>query len=206
MEVTLFSGFELNSIPPLLLNPQVTNMLHGFYDNNLWFIFANVTRNCLVCVQYSIRSGFIVASIRPAYARIYPVGREDLGADTFFHTPAGSSLLRDITEDDLFTWFRHNGSGLIKEQENVETSTVKAEITVRSAEKTISTTTKHVNTKKQEIPSKYLKNDEVKDEEIAATFAPEIKNDRYLLLDKEQLWGMLKEVINDEINKKIKHS
>lgn len=246
MEVTLFSGFELNSIPPLLLNPQVnmTEMLHGFYDNNLWFVFANVTSDCPVCVQYSVRSGFVISSIRPAYARIYPVSREDLAADTFFHTPVGSSLLRDITEDDLFTWFKHNGSSnknLLNEclssteassnQVNTNTqnpteptvtqSTKIDEITTVVNPTTVTnqkilhrvklnkeqtfTTPKHVNTKKQDVPSKYLQN-ENKEEELPATFAPEIKNDRYVLLDKEQLWGMLKEVVNDEINKKIKLS
>lgn len=238
MEVKLFSGFELNSIPLLLLNPQInmTEMMHGFYDNNLWFVFANVTSNCPVCVQYSVRSGFVISSIRPAYARIYPVSREDLAADTFFHTPIGSSLLKDITEDDLFTWFRHNRSGsLLKEcsteanshQINTNTpkpveqttihptlfeeiTTVKPTATIQKPLNRIKLnkqqmfiTAKHVNTKKQDIPSKYLQKE---NKEISATFAPEIKNDRYVLLDKEQLWGMLKEVVNDEINKKMKLS
>lgn len=285
MEVNLFSGFELTSLPPLLLNPQVnmTEMLHGFYDNNLWFVFANVSSECPVCIQYSIRSGYIVSSIRPAYARIYPVSREDLAADTFFHTPIGSSLLKDITEDDLFTWFRHNGTNtsegdwkedclvsaptvatteastqqvntntpnpvLKVENEDVVTYTINVEVesiknlskadestttttiltTVKPNEKRnktsgkpfkkqlpkkkqkkeddeIFTTPKHVNTKKQGIPIKYLQMKD-KEGEDEVTFAPEVKNDRYLLLDKEELWGMLREVVSDEISKKSKLS
>lgn len=292
MEVTLFSGFELTSMPPLLLNPQVnmTEMLHGYHDNNLWFVFANVSSDCPICVQYSIRSAFIISSIRPAYARIYPVSREDLAADTFFHTPVGSSLLKDITEDDLFTWFRHNGTdvgnGSFKEAETCSTTpttvtqgsthqvntntpnpmfrednsdvvtytinvddelannvskmetaltTLKSKPTVaskklqqlhrvqitatnkllvakrsdeqkpiqkRMPELSTFTTPKHVNTKKQEVPFKYLQT-ESQEDETPATFAPEIKNDKYVLLDKEQLWGMLREVVSDEINKKV---
>lgn len=286
MEVTLFSGFELGSMPPLLLNPQVnmTEMLHGFHDNNLWFVFANVSSDCPVCVQYSIRSAFIISSIRPAYARIYPVSREDLAADTFFHTPIGSSLLKDITEDDLFTWFRHNSTNVgnvsLKNADKcslsiptivtevsahqVNTNTPNPTVTADVVTYTINvdsettknlskpdefpttiqstmasqkhelhrvqvvatnklvptkkplkkvkqitevfTTPKHVNTKKQDdIPVKYLPVD-TNENETPATFAPEIKNDKYVLLDKEQLWGMLREVVNDEINKKIKLS
>lgn len=290
MEVTLFSGFEPTSMPPLLLNPQVnmTEMLHGFHDNNLWFVFANVSSDCPVCVQYSIRSGFIISAIRPAYARIYPVTREDLAADMFFHTPVGSSLLKDITEDDLFTWFRHNGTNVnnesLKEAErcklakttptvatteessthqvntntpnpvlkpervDVVTYTINGDESVqnlttakpavekknklgrakilasdkllvtklldRPTKKPVAkpkqkeieryTTPKHVNTKKQDVPERFLQSDE--EDEPLATFAPEMKNDRYVLLDKEQLWGMLREVVNDEISKKVKLS
>lgn len=227
----------------------MTEMLHGYYDNNLWFVFANVTPYCPVCVQYSVRSGFVISAIRPAYARVYPVSRQDLAADTFFHTSVGSSLLKDITEDDLFTWFRNSNNGnasLLKAEDSkqcalLSTSTtevtsltntpkidendeiVTKKVMVVAENTTIKpavTTTKsnlinklklivkkqipkHVNTKKQEVPKKFLQNDD-KDKEITATFAPEIKNDRYVLLDKEQLWGMLKEVVTDEINKKIK--
>ncbi|KAF2885262.1 hypothetical protein ILUMI_20928 [Ignelater luminosus] len=60
---------------------------------------------------------------------------------------------------------------------------------------------RHINTEKHELPIKYLPSQK-DDDEPPVTFAPEIKNDRYLLLDKEELWGMLREAVSDEINKK----
>lgn len=334
MEISLFSGFELTSIPPLLLNYEqnMTEMLHGFYNNNLWFIFANVSSECPICVQYSIRSGFIVSSIRPAYARIFPVSREDLAADMFFHTQMGSNLLKDITDDDLITWFQKNETysddfifaenescyritdtavNLLKphtttvetamentsigtsstsstpleldvttytinvdedsiknltdvDQKNISQPLVfttmlpkkqatttervlpptkqaksepkkktikklskklvlikrKKENIDETMHKNVSTdvtseapsklmvdanvySPKHVNTKKLDVPLKYLESKE-DESQIPATFNPEKKNDRYLLLDKEQLWGMLREVVDDELNKSIK--
>jgi len=53
-----------------------------------------------------------VGSLRPAFARIYPVGRSDLGAETFFHTQRGSPLLDGLTDDDLITWFGKTGAGV----------------------------------------------------------------------------------------------
>lgn len=342
MEVSLFSGFQPSSIPPLLLNKQnITEMLHGFYDNNLWFVFANIPSGCPICVQYLIRSAFVISSIRPAYARVFPASREDLAADTFFHTAIGSTLLRDITDDDLITWFKKNGTNsggvsfidldgckrsvvkteattaqglssttynslitntphpLDVEKEDGVTHTISADgkwnksmvvektttavtenvqvkniSTAKPTEKiltlivekedtsitkstlskvapkkfakkhnpnkqnkltigekyldiakvpnntnstntnnikteTIHTTApstniypvKHVNTKKHDLPLKYLSN---KDDDSVniKTSLPENKNDKYVLLDKEELWGLLKEVVNDEISKK----
>lgn len=341
MEISLFSGFEPTSLPPLLMNLEqtTTEMLHGYYDNNMWFVFANVSSGCPVCVQYSIRSAFVISSIRPSYARIFPVAREDLAADTFFHTQMGSSLLKDITDDDLITWFNKNetssGDSVFKEgarcqkifKIDKETTTVVPvefttdlnhvntntphpssienpdvvtytinvdsgslnnfdlkETTAKTTTHTTSTTpsptterilatehapttdkiltlivenqeddiqklsmqknisppldnvivtkrenvlhkenktsganksviakskkevdvsypSKHVNTKKIELPLKYLDSKD-RDDNEPETFSPENKNDKYLLLDKEQLWGLLKEVVNDEINKK----
>lgn len=251
MEVTLFSGFELNSIAPLLLYPEVNNMIemmHGVYNNHLWFIFANVISNCTVCVQYSIKSGYVITSIRPAYAKIYPISREDLAADIFFHTQIGSNLLKDITEDDLFTWFRHNGSGsasLLKREgqkyllnsnnnnirENTnstpETTPTITNPTIKNVDKnTISpilldqpntlkkqyTTLKHLKVEKEVVtgqPYPLLVNQNKDNDEniLTGSFVPETKNDRYLLLDKEQLWGILKEAVNNaHINKRTTRS
>ncbi|PSN44641.1 hypothetical protein C0J52_07735 [Blattella germanica] len=52
-----------------------------------------------------------VGSLRPAFARVYPAGRSDLGAETFFHTRRESPLLDGLTDDDLITWFGKTGSG-----------------------------------------------------------------------------------------------
>lgn len=52
-----------------------------------------------------------MGSLRPAFARIYPAGRSDLGAETFFHTQRGSPLLEGLTDDDLITWFGKTGAG-----------------------------------------------------------------------------------------------
>ncbi|XP_060524169.1 C3 and PZP-like alpha-2-macroglobulin domain-containing protein 8 [Cylas formicarius] len=113
LDVALFSGFELTSIPPQLLNPpqEMAEMQHSTHDNKLWLTFANISTSCPVCVQYSIRSPFVISSARPAYARIYPSSREDLAAETFFHSQSKSSLLSSVTTDDLVTWFGTNENG-----------------------------------------------------------------------------------------------
>lgn len=112
LEVSLFSGFELASITQIVVTPteNMAEMQHGYFANNLWFVFANISTTCPICVQYIVRSSFIVSSLRPAFARIYPASREDLAAETFFHTHGTSNLLKSITEDDLITWFGKNTS------------------------------------------------------------------------------------------------
>ncbi|KAF5292759.1 hypothetical protein FQR65_LT11167 [Abscondita terminalis] len=360
LEVSVFSGFELTSITQINVNPTegMAEMQHGYFANNIWFIFANVSTSCPICVQYIIRSSFIISSLRPAFARIYPVAREDLAAETFFHAKEDSVLLKRITEDDLITWFGKNISitnntfnetcekydvatelpelttainisdelsNLIPKSENFSISTytinvdsnsvsnlskssydskliVPTAIVVREStlntslpilnpkttmpskldniiiqanvlEKTITkvpqkvnnTTSKilekikkvkrnpkieeiikntikavannqtlksllstsksnsslispikdltskelivnsnvspprHINTDKHNSPIKYL--EKKKEEELSVTFAPEIKNDQYVLLNKEDLWGMLREAVSSEINK-----
>lgn len=109
LEVSLFSGYELFSINPII-EGFVTNFQHGSQGNILWFVFANVTSNCPICVQYLIRSPYVISSLRPAYARIYPATREDLAAETFFHLQTNSVLISGITDDDLITWFGKNDS------------------------------------------------------------------------------------------------
>lgn len=52
-----------------------------------------------------MRSKFVITSLRPAFAKIYPSTRPDLAVETFFHARPGSPLLRGITDDDFITWF-----------------------------------------------------------------------------------------------------
>ncbi|KAF5294661.1 hypothetical protein FQA39_LY02793 [Lamprigera yunnana] len=112
LEVSLFSGFELTSITQIMVMPTdgMAEMQHGYFANYIWFIFANISTSCPICVQYIIRSSFIISSLRPGFARIYPASREDLAAETFFHGYEDSPLLKGITEDDLMTWFGKNMS------------------------------------------------------------------------------------------------
>lgn len=112
LEVSLFSGFELASITQIVVNPteSMAEMQHGYFANNIWFVFANISTNCPICVQYVVHSTFIISSLRPAFARIYPAFREDLAAETFFHAAEGSSLLKGTTDDDLITWFGKNST------------------------------------------------------------------------------------------------
>lgn len=365
MEVSLFSGFELASTTQVLVDSteNMAEMQHGYYANNLWFVFANVTSHCPICVQYTIHSSFVITSLRPAFVRIYPTLREDLAAETFFHTSNSGVLLKGITDDDFITWFGRNVSGpqegnfvdrckketttvldmsdsvtptpyptgkfedidvstytinvdkdsissnITQKQEDrskelviiptavvaenttdfttdipnstnksdsdriiiqsktvtenalnnetqveaTETKTkqkppkkvkqhqkltvlklLKSAKTIKTRLATSTTTTapntenfspdsttfevsttesslgettesvfppKHVNTEKEEVPPK-LVYDPQTTEEAKATFSPEIKNDRYLLLDKEELWGMLREVVNSEVKEK----
>ncbi|CAG9764576.1 unnamed protein product [Ceutorhynchus assimilis] len=110
-EITLFSGFELTPNPPQLLNPpqEMAEMQHGSHNNQIWFIFANISTTCPICVQFNARSSYIISSIRPGYAKIYPATREDLAAETFFHAKEKSSLLKSVTSDDIITWFGIDG-------------------------------------------------------------------------------------------------
>lgn len=57
---------------------------------------------------------FVLSSLRPAFASIYPATRPDLAAEIFFHTKPGSPLLKGITEDDLITWFGKTDAGVPK--------------------------------------------------------------------------------------------
>jgi hypothetical protein len=337
LEISLFSGFELATTPPQLLNPpeDMSEMQHNFHDNKLWFIFANISTLCPVCVQYMARSVFVISSLRPAYAKVYPAGRQDLAAETFFHTQLGSNLLKSITEDDLITWFGKNRTSepyfqfpesciretfsttaftttvstttdnppvpspklevlsvatytinvdnesisninntkrrgdstsmpvttssemsattvvsttehmvnenaipidkntiheiksilskkgkRVESEKNVKNTTalvtnsstttavpVSETTTIKSTEKELVvdknvSPPKHVNTIIHNIPMKYIEKDVKATEDSLATFAPEIKNDQYVLLDKEELWGMLKEVVDDQLKKK----
>lgn len=85
-------------------------MQHSYHANKLWFIFANVSTSCPICVQFIARSAFVITSLRPAYAKIYPASREDLAAETFFHAQFKSNLLKSVTADDMITWFGANGT------------------------------------------------------------------------------------------------
>lgn len=112
LEINLFSGFELTTTPPQLLNPpqDMAEMQHNYHANKLWFIFANVSISCPICVQFVARSAFVITSLRPAYAKIYPASREDLAAEIFFHAQFKSNLLKSVTADDMITWFGANGT------------------------------------------------------------------------------------------------
>ncbi|KAJ8919223.1 hypothetical protein NQ315_012211 [Exocentrus adspersus] len=114
LEINLFSGFELTTTPPQLLSPpqDMAEMQHSYHANKLWFIFANVSTACPICVQFVARSGFVITSLRPAYAKIYPASREDLAAETFFHAQFKSNLLKSVTADDMITWFGTNGTNM----------------------------------------------------------------------------------------------
>ncbi|KAL1505490.1 hypothetical protein ABEB36_005049 [Hypothenemus hampei] len=111
LEITMFSGFDITPNPPQLLNSpkEMTEMQHGNHANNFWFIFANISTPCPVCVQFTTHSSFVITGIRPAYAKIYPVNRQDFMADTFFHAQSRSVLLNSINSEDMITWFGIDG-------------------------------------------------------------------------------------------------
>ncbi|XP_044761651.1 C3 and PZP-like alpha-2-macroglobulin domain-containing protein 8 [Coccinella septempunctata] len=160
MEITLFSGFELvQTSPQLISSPEImAEMQHGSNSNNIWFIFANVSTSCPICVRFKAHSTFIISSLRPSYARIYPVGREDLAADTFFHTQDGNYLLNSITDDDLITWFGRNGTDGQELRANLPkeclplTSTILDETTTDTVSSTEPNNTKTNEVESNDIP------------------------------------------------------
>ncbi|KAL4716296.1 hypothetical protein ACJJTC_014776, partial [Scirpophaga incertulas] len=106
LESSLFSGYELHSVNPVVLDGATFADLHyGSRGESVWFVFANISSTCPVCVTYEARSKFIITSLRPAFAKIYPSSRPDLAVETFFHARPGSPLLKGITDDDFITWF-----------------------------------------------------------------------------------------------------
>ncbi|XP_045535340.1 C3 and PZP-like alpha-2-macroglobulin domain-containing protein 8 [Papilio machaon] len=106
LESSLFSGYELHSVNPVVLDGATfANLHYGSRGESVWFVFANISSTCPVCVTYEARSNFIITSLRPAFAKIYPATRPDLAVETFFHARPGSPLLRGITDDDFITWF-----------------------------------------------------------------------------------------------------
>ncbi|XP_050562834.1 C3 and PZP-like alpha-2-macroglobulin domain-containing protein 8 [Spodoptera frugiperda] len=106
LESSLFSGYELHSVNPVVLDGATFADLHyGSRGESVWFVFANISSTCPVCVTYEVRSKFVITSLRPAFAKIYPSTRPDLAVETFFHARPGSPLLRGITDDDFITWF-----------------------------------------------------------------------------------------------------
>ncbi|XP_068626527.1 C3 and PZP-like alpha-2-macroglobulin domain-containing protein 8 [Battus philenor] len=106
LESSLFSGYELHSVNPVVLDGATFADLHyGSRGESVWFVFANISSTCPVCVTYEARSNFVITSLRPAFAKIYPSIRPDLAVETFFHARPGSPLLRGITDDDFITWF-----------------------------------------------------------------------------------------------------
>lgn len=69
------------------------------------YFTLQISSVCPVCVTYQARSSFIITSLRPAFAKVFPSTRPDLAVETFFHARTGSPLLEGITDDDFITWF-----------------------------------------------------------------------------------------------------
>lgn len=71
-------------------------------------------------MTYEARSKFVITSLRPAFAKIYPSSRPDLAVETFFHARPGSPLLRGITDDDFITWFDKSELASLKSRANID--------------------------------------------------------------------------------------
>ncbi|KAJ2947572.1 hypothetical protein O0L34_g17365 [Tuta absoluta] len=121
LESSLFSGYELHSVNPVVLDGATFADLHyGSRGESVWFVFANISSTCPVCVTYEARSKFIITSLRPAFAKIYPSSRPDLAVETFFHARPGSPLLKGITDDDFITWFDKTEIASLKTSANID--------------------------------------------------------------------------------------
>ncbi|XP_052739692.1 C3 and PZP-like alpha-2-macroglobulin domain-containing protein 8 [Bicyclus anynana] len=121
LESSLFSGYELHSVNPVVLDGATFADLHyGSRGESVWFVFANISSTCPVCVTYEARSKFVITSLRPAFAKIYPSSRPDLAVETFFHATPGSPLLRGITDDDFITWFDKTQLASLQSRANID--------------------------------------------------------------------------------------
>lgn len=182
LEHTLFSGFELTAPPPQLEGGQHDKMAvmeHGNHGNAVWFVFANVTSPCPVCVRFHARSPYVISGLRPAYAQAYPVGRPDLMVETFYHVHDRNSLmLKAVSDEDLITWF------------GTAEGARKPEPDVACVHNMKNETKRHqmarINTAK--LPTRLVKVDKPPNE--------------YVLLNKESLWDLIKEAVNDDVKRK----
>ncbi|GBP71515.1 C3 and PZP-like alpha-2-macroglobulin domain-containing protein 8 [Eumeta japonica] len=121
VEISLFSGYELHTVNPVVLDEGTfADMHYGSRGESVWFVFANISAVCPVCVTYQARSRFIITSLRPAFAKIYPSTRPDLAVETFFHARIGSPLLKGITDDDFITWFDKTELASLKNSANLD--------------------------------------------------------------------------------------
>ncbi|CAH2261901.1 jg6984 [Pararge aegeria aegeria] len=121
LESSLFSGYELHSVNPVVLDGATFAKLHyGSRGESVWFVFANISSTCPVCVTYEARSKFVITSLRPAFAKIYPSSRPDLAVETFFHARPNSPLLRGITDDDFITWFDKTQIASLEFRDNID--------------------------------------------------------------------------------------
>ncbi|BES95192.1 Complement component [Nesidiocoris tenuis] len=118
VEIYLFSGFELVKV-----SPTTVPIDYGSYSDQIWFAANDVPSDCAVCIDFSMRSEFIINRLRPGLARAYPSGRPDLVSEQFFHARRGSPLLAGTSEDDLITWF---GTSVFDEMQELESSFLNA--------------------------------------------------------------------------------
>ncbi|XP_059058576.1 C3 and PZP-like alpha-2-macroglobulin domain-containing protein 8 [Achroia grisella] len=149
LESSLFSGYELHSVNPVVLDGATFADLHyGSRGESVWFVFANISSTCPVCVTYEARSKFIITSLRPAFTKIYPATRPDLAVETFFHARPGSPLLRGITDDDFITWFDKTELASLKTTTNIDNICECGRICSRDYE-----FRKHIETKHGKVPN-----------------------------------------------------
>nr|CAD7262807.1 unnamed protein product [Timema shepardi] len=212
LEVTLFSGFQLTKVSPVVVDitGDMQDIHHGTRHDKIWFILANVSGACPVCVRYTVQSLFVVSALRPAFARVYPAGRADLGTETFFHTQRTSPLLADVTDDDIITWFGNKDMGQphlssdfaevcecgrICVSNNIEvnnTSQPYNHVVMPNMEATNSIIFTNQTMKKHKTIIVPPSNSE----------SPRVVNsERLFVLDKDTLWGMLREVVHGELQK-----
>nr|CAD7573234.1 unnamed protein product [Timema californicum] len=240
LEVTLFSGFQLTKVSPVVVDitGDMQDIHHGTRHDKIWFILANVSGACPVCVRYTVQSLFVVSALRPAFARVYPAGRADLGTETFFHTQRTSPLLADVTDDDIITWFGNKDMGQphlssdfaevcecgrICVSNNIEvnnTSQPYNHVVMPNMEATNSiiftnqTMKKHktiiVDNKTAILSPEFLHAQATKLSKptLLPTVPPSnsesprvVNSERLFVLDKDTLWGMLREVVHGELQK-----
>ncbi|CAA9993348.1 unnamed protein product [Nesidiocoris tenuis] len=104
MELTDTLELKASSEPQLLNLPSLPTKVF-IYATGGGCATVQVPSDCAVCIDFSMRSEFIINRLRPGLARAYPSGRPDLVSEQFFHARRGSPLLAGTSEDDLITWF-----------------------------------------------------------------------------------------------------
>nr|CAD7199243.1 unnamed protein product [Timema douglasi] len=187
LEVTLFSGFQFTKVSPVVVDitGDMKDIHHGTRHDKIWFILANVSGACPVCVRYTVQSLFVVSALRPAFARVYPAGRADLGTETFFHTQRTSPLLADVTDDDIITWFGNKDMGQPHLSSDFAEVCECGRICVFNNIEVNNTSQPYNHV----VPPSNSESPRV------------VNSERLFVLDKDTLWGMLREVVHGELQK-----
>ena len=99
LDVSLHSGYEFEG--NVTANGiEAKNVQYGSRSGRVWITFVNVPPMKDVCVAFNGRAEASVSSLRPALARISPVGRPELAAEVVVRAPKGSALF----PDDVISW------------------------------------------------------------------------------------------------------
>ncbi|XP_025202403.1 C3 and PZP-like alpha-2-macroglobulin domain-containing protein 8 isoform X2 [Melanaphis sacchari] len=107
LEVKLFSGYSFDKIS----SATVSDVHHDSHSNHIWFVFAKVKSNCVICVSYTAKSIQKVTGLRPAVAKVYAVSRPDQSSYKLFHVDEEQNPLAEgLTDMQIADWITNDSN------------------------------------------------------------------------------------------------